>query len=79
MVGILLAPEATIVPPIKAALSESGIAEELGIRKSTGNSPYTEQSPLFPKAAFVTEHDRPAPLGPDHGYIVVAHYFVAFG
>ena len=79
MVGILLAPEADIVPPIQAALSEKRIAAALRLRESAAGRPYTEPSTLFPKAKFDTEHDRDQALAPSHGYIRVAHFFVSFG
>ena len=79
MVGILLAPEADIVPPIQAALAEKDIAAALRLRESAPGQPYTEPSTLFPKAKFDTEHDRDPALAPSHGYIRVAHFFVGFG
>lgn len=78
MVGILLAPQAMIVPPIQAALSEPALAQQLALRNDPNGMPYTEPSGLFPKAAFDTEHDRVPPLGPPHGQIRVAHFFVSF-
>ena len=79
MVGILLAPEADVVPPIQAALADKGIAAALRLRESAPGQPYTEPSTLFPKAKFDTEHDRDPALAPSHGYIRVAHFFVGFG
>ena len=78
MVGILLEPEAEIIPPIQAALAETVVATALRLRKAADGRPYTEPS-MFPKAAFDTEHDRNQPLAPPHGYIRVAHFFVRFG
>ena len=78
MVGILLAPEAEIVPPIRAALAETAVATALRLRKAADGRPYTEPS-MFPNAAFDTEHDQNQPLAPPHGYIRVAHFFVRFG
>ena len=79
MVGILIAPEADVVPPIQAALAEKSIAAALRLRESAPGRPYTEPSTLFPKAKFDTEHDRDQALAPSHGYIRVAHLFVSFG
>lgn len=79
MVGVLLAPEADIVPPIKAALADPNRAKALRLRKSASGQPYTEPSTLFPKAVFDTEHYRSQALAPSHGYISVAHFFVKFG
>ena len=79
MVGVLLAPETEIVPPIKAALDEADRAKALHLRGAAKGRPYTEPSTLFPKAAFDTEHDREPELAPPHGYIRVAHFFVNFG
>ena len=78
MVGILLAPEEDVVPPIQAALTESRTADALRLRRSPTGQPYSKPS-LFPQARFETEHDRDAELAPPHGYIRVAHFFVAFG
>ena len=79
MVGVLLALETDIVPPIQAALADPNRAKALRLRKTTNGRPYIEPSTLFPKAAFDTEHDRDQPLAPPHGYISVAHFFVQFG
>ena len=79
MVGILLAPEPNIVPPIQAALSEKDVAAGLKLRDSARGRPYSEPSTLFPKASFDTEHYRDEALAPSHGYIRVAHFFVCFG
>ena len=78
MVGILLAPEAIIVPPIQATLSEPSLTKKLRLRKDANGMPYTQPSILFPKAAFDTEHDRDPALAPPHGYIRIAHFFVTF-
>ena len=78
MVGILLAPEAIIVPPIQAALSDPDLTKKLRLRKDARGMPYTQPSNLFPKAAFDTEHGRDPALAPPHGYIQVAHFFVTF-
>ena len=79
MVGILIAPEADVVPPIQAALAKKGTAAALRLRESAAGRSYTEPSTLFPKAKFDTEHDRDPALAPSHGYIRVAHFFVGFG
>ena len=79
MVGVLLAPEPDIIPPIQAALAKKGIADALRLREGAPGQPYTEPSTLFPKAKFDTEHDRDPALVPSHGYIRVAHFFVSFG
>ncbi len=78
MVGVLLAPESEIVPPLKAALVETSKAEALRLRPSATGLLYTEPSTLFSRAAFDTEHDREAKLAPIHGYVRVAHFFVGF-
>lgn len=77
MVGVLLASKDDIVPPIQAALAESHRSAALRLRW-TREKPYTEPSTLFPQAMFDTEHDRDQELAPPHGYIRVAHFFVAF-
>ena len=78
MVGILLGPKASIVPPIQAALCDPAVATRLRLRKHANGLPYTDPSGLFAKAAFDTEHDRDPSLAPPHGFIQVAHFFVAF-
>lgn len=79
MVGILLAPEASIVPPIQAALSDHALGKRLRLRKDVSGLPYTNPSSLFSEATFDTEHDRDPDLAPPHGFIRVAHFFVTFG
>ena len=78
MVGILLAPETAIVPPIRHALGDPTVAAALHLRNDPSGVPYTDPSTLFPEAAFVTEHERDPTLAPPHGYIRVAHFFVTF-
>ena len=60
MVGVLLAPEADIVPPIqRRRWPNPNRAKALRLRKSADVArPYTEPSTLFPKAVFDTEHYR---------------------
>ena len=79
MVGILLAPKAAIVPPIRNALSNPAVAARLRLRAHPSGAPYTDPSDLFPEEAdFDTEHHRDPRLAPPHGYISVAHFFVTF-
>lgn len=79
MVGVLLDPEPEIVPPIKAALSNTGLATALRLRPNGAGQPYTTPSRLFANADFDTEHDRDPSLAPSHGHICVSHFFFAFG
>ena len=79
MVGILLAPARDVIPPIQAALAEKRTSTALRLHSSATGRPYTEPSTFSPNAMFDTEHDRDEDLAPPHGYIRVAHFFVAFG
>lgn len=78
MVGVLLDPEADVVPPIRKALGDSTLATALRLR-SLGGQPFAKPSTLFPAADFDTEHDRDPSLAPTHGTIRVSHFFLAFG
>ena len=78
MVGILLAPESDIVPPIQAALGTTAMVKALRLRTLAPGQTYAEPSALFPAAKFDTEHDRDPSLAPSHGFIRVAHFFVSF-
>ena len=79
MVGILLAPESSVVPPIQAALSDHALGKKLRLRKDASGLPYRNPSGLFSQATFDTEHDRDPALAPPDGFIRVAHFFVTFG
>ncbi|RWP03606.1 MAG: Fis family transcriptional regulator [Mesorhizobium sp.] len=78
MVGVLLDPEAEIVPPIRDALGDAALATLLRLRP-TGTGAYAKPSSLFSSADFDTEHDREPALAPSHGTIRVSHFFFAFG
>ena len=78
MVGVLLAPEISIVPAIRKSLGDPTVATALRLRNDPSGMPYSDPSTLFPKAVFDTEHDRDPTLAPPHGYIRVAHFFVTF-
>jgi len=78
MVGVLLDPEAEVVPPIRKALGDSALATALRLRLF-GGQPFAMPSTLFPAADFDTEHDRDPALAPTHGTIRVSHFFLAFG
>jgi hypothetical protein len=79
MVGVLLDPEAEVVPPIRKALSDTTLATALRIRPLPSGAPFAKPSELFAGADFDTEHERPPALAPSHGYIRVSHFFLAFG
>lgn len=79
MVGVLLDPEAEIVPPIRDALGNGALATLLRLRPTAAGHPYERPSSLFPAADFDTEHERDAALAPSHGTIRVSHFFFAFG
>ncbi|MCP1848206.1 MULTISPECIES: Fis family transcriptional regulator [unclassified Bradyrhizobium] len=79
MVGVLLDPEDEIVPPIRDALSDTGLATLLRLRPTAAGAPYMRPSPLFVAADFDTEHERDPVLAPSHGTIRVSHFFFAFG
>ena len=79
MVGILLGPEADIVPAIRKALSNQEVAKELKLRLTGAGTPFIQPSSLFTSAEFDTEHERDPALAPSHGHIRVAHFFLSFG
>ena len=79
MVGVLLDPEAEVVPAIRKALGGAALAALLRLRRTASGSPYTRPSSLFAGADFDTDHERDAGLAPSHGYIRVSHFFFTFG
>ncbi|NNM77969.1 Fis family transcriptional regulator [Sphingomonas sp. ID1715] len=79
MVGVLLDPEAEVVPPIRKALENSALATKLRLRATAGGQPFAKPSTMFTTADFDTEHDRDPALAPTHGTICVSHFFIAFG
>lgn len=79
MVGVLLDPEAEVVPPIRKALEDASLGSMLKLRPATTGEPITRPSALFTNADFDTEHDRDPALAPTHGTIRVSHFFLAFG
>ena len=79
MVGILLGPEADIVPAIRKALADQEIAKELKLRLTAAGTPFIQPSSLFTSAEFDTEHERDPALAPSQGHIRVAHFFLSFG
>ncbi|MBR0683973.1 ParB N-terminal domain-containing protein [Roseomonas eburnea] len=79
MVGILLDPEAEVVPGIRDALSDAALATLLRLRPAASGLPYARPSVLFSGADFDTDHERDARLAPVHSYIRVSHFFFAFG
>lgn len=78
MVGVLLDPEADVVPPIRKALGDTALATALRLRLIAGQ-PFAKPSTLFAAADFDTEHDRDPALAPAHGAIRVSHFFLSFG
>lgn len=79
MVGILLDPEGEVVPPIRQALEDEGLATDLRLRKTAAGCAYSKPSLLFDHADFDTEHERDAALAPLHGTIRISHFFFSFG
>lgn len=79
MVGVLLDPEADVVPPIRKALEDMVLGAALRLRPTAAGLPIARPSTLFPGADFDTEHEREAALAPTHGTIRVSHFFLAFG
>ena len=79
MVGILIDPEADIVPAIRRALTDKEIAKQLKLRLTSAGTPFIQPSSLFARADFDTEHERDPALAPTHGHIRVAHFFLTFG
>lgn len=78
MVGVLLDPEPEVVPQIRAALEQTGLATALRLRKTKAGHAYARPSTLFVHADFDTEHERDAALAPTHGTILVSHFFFSF-
>lgn len=79
MVGVLLDPEDQVVPQIRTALDDAGLAAALRLCPTSAGTPYARPSALFTGADFDTEHQRDDSLAPTHGTIRVAHFFLAFG
>jgi len=79
MVGVLLDPEAEVVPAIRKALEDPALGTKLRLRPGPGGRPYCRPSALFTTADFDTEHDREPALAPSHGMICVSHFFLEFG
>ena len=79
MVGVLLAPASDVVPPIRKALTNIDLAEQLKIRSTADGTPYFMPSDLFAAAEFDTEHERDTAFAPTLGHIRVAHFFLTFG
>ncbi|WP_354098797.1 hypothetical protein [Bradyrhizobium sp. S3.2.12] len=79
MVGVLLDPEADVVPPIREALEDAALATALRLKPTSGGDPIARPSNMFRAADFDTEHERDPSLAPTHGTIRVSHFFLAFG
>lgn len=79
MVGILTSPFDECVPPLRDALSDAVLGPPLCLRHEAGSPPFKKPSQLFTGADFDTDHNRPPPLGPSHGWISVSHFFLHFG
>jgi hypothetical protein len=79
MVGVLLDPEADVVPPIREALKETALGAALRLIAAAGGETISQPSTLFAEADFDTEHERHPALAPTHGTIRVSHFFFAFG
>lgn len=79
MVGVLLDPEAEVVPPIRTALQDATLATALRLCPTSAGMPYARPSQLFAGADFDTEHQRDPALAPTHGTIHVSHFFLPFG
>jgi hypothetical protein len=79
MVGVLLDPEADVVPPIRKALEDAALATALRLKPTFGGDPIARPSNMFTAADFDTEHERDPSLAPTHGTIRVSHFFLAFG
>ena len=77
MVGILIDPEDEVVPAVRQAFADPGLASELRLRRAASGDPIELPSLLFDRAHFDTEHDRDP--GRCNGAIRVAHFFLAFG
>jgi hypothetical protein len=78
MVGILIEPFGSIVPPLRDALGDVTFREHLRLREKTDGRFYDRPSRLFAAADFDTEHERMADDGTSEGPIRVAHCFLGF-
>lgn len=79
MVGILLDPEPDVVPALRKAFEDKGLAAELRLRPTPTGQPFDRPSKLFLAADFDTEHERAPDLASTHGTIHVSHFFLEFG
>ena len=79
MVGVLLDPEAEVIPPIRTALKDAALGAALRLRPAASGAPIHQPSLLFADADFDTEHERDPVLAPTHGHIRVSHFFLSFG
>lgn len=79
MVGVLLDPELEVVPPIRQALDDPGLAAGLRLKPTASGRSITRPSQIFGTADFDTEHERDPALAPKFGTIRVSHFFLAFG
>ncbi|WP_082441488.1 Fis family transcriptional regulator [Sphingomonas sp. Leaf230] len=79
MVGVLLDPEAEVVPPIREALKEISLGTTLRLIPTANGDAISKPSILFKSADFDTEHTRDAASAPAHGTIRVSHFFFSFG
>lgn len=79
MVGVLLDPEAEVVPPIRAALTQPQLATALRLRKASSGEFFIRPSVLFVSADFDTHHERDPDFASPSGTICVAHLFLKFG
>jgi hypothetical protein len=77
MVGILIDPEDEVVPAMRQAFKDPGLARELRLRQTASGDPVELPSLLFGRAHFDTEHDRDSTHC--NGAIRIAHFFLAFG
>ena len=79
MVGMLIDPIEDVVPPLRDALGDAAMIENLQLQLRANGTAFDRPSILFSKADFDTEHRRQLDLAPSHGTIRIAHLFLAFG
>ena len=79
MVGVLLDPESEVVPPIRQALDDAGLAADLRLKPTASGKSITRPSQIFGTADFGRKFIPGPALAPKYGTIRVSHFFLSFG
>lgn len=77
MVGVLLDPQAAVLPALKGEFADPVRAAQLALIPATSGVPLIQPA-AFAQADFDTEHRRPPPRGHASGRIKVSHMFLEF-